>query len=503
MILERTRRDPCELALEDGTRTRSFGELDLRVRRIARLLREELGVAPDQHVAVLMENRVEVVELLLGAICAGVWLTPINRHLLPEEIAYVVADSGARVLFTDPEHDSVARALTGPRVLTAGPELEAQLAGASDVPMPADGPPGANMIYTSGTTGRPKGVRRVRKRTLAEQLEFIGAQGHAIGLDGSGPHLVTGPLYHSAPLMFAVYDLLNGAPVIAMPHWDEREALRLLSLRRISHTHLVPTMFVRLLRLPEAERAHCDLSALTLALHGAAPVSRPVKQRMLDWWGDVLVEYWGGTESGVVTLARADEWRAHPGTVGRALPHYSVYAVDDAGRRLPAGESGELLCRHAREAQVFSYHGDPEKTATSYPEPGAFTLGDIGWVDPEGWVFLAERRSHTIISGGVNVYPAEIEAALQEHPAVADVAVFGIPDDEWGEAVKAAVELRPGFAPGPELAAELLSYARLHLAAFKVPRSIDFEAQLPRFPSGKLYLRRLRERYWVGRERRI
>jgi len=503
VILERSGRAAAELALDDGVRARSFGELDLRVRRIARLLRDELGVAPDEHVAVLMGNRAEVVELLLGAICAGVWLTPINQHLAPGEIAYVAADSGAKWLFADPEHAEIARALGGPRVLVAGAELEERIAAASDAPMPAEGPPGANMIYTSGTTGRPKGVRRVRQPTLAQQLDFAAAQGRAVGLDGSGPHLVTGPLYHSAPLMFGVYDLLNGAPLIAMPRWDERLALRLLAERRIRHTHLVPTMFVRLLRLPEEERARCDLSALRLALHGAAPISRAVKQRMLDWWGDRLVEYWGGTESGVVTLARGDEWRAHPGTVGRALPHYQVYAVDAAGQRLPPGASGELLARHLREPQVFSYHRDPEKTARCYAEPGAFTLGDIGWVDEQGFVFLSERRSHTIISGGVNVYPAEIEAVLQEHPAVADVAVFGIPDDEWGESVKAAVELRPGFAAGDALARELLDFARQQLAGFKVPRSIDFEAELPRFPSGKLYLRRLRDRYWSGRERQI
>jgi acyl-CoA synthetase (AMP-forming)/AMP-acid ligase II len=503
MLLERMRREPSELALDDGVRRRSFGELEQRICRIARMLREDLGVAPDQHVALLMENRAEAIELLLGAICAGVWLTPINRHLVPEEVAYVARDSGARVLFADPEHEATARELAGPRVIVAGGDLERRIAAASAEPMPLSGPPGANMIYTSGTTGKPKGVKRARKRTLGEQLAFVGQQGAAVGLDGSGPHLVTGPLYHSAPLMFAVYDLLNGAPVIVMPRWDERESLRLIAERRIAHTHVVPTMLVRLLRLPDAERASADTSSLALVLHGAAPISRSVKQRVLDWWGDRLVEYWGGTESGVVTLVRGDEWRAHPGTVGRALPHYQVYAIDDAGKRLAPGETGELLCRHAREAQIFTYHADPEKTAASYPEPGAFTLGDIGWVDADGYVYLAERRSHTIISGGVNVYPAEIEAVLQEHPAVADVAVFGIPDDEWGESVKAAIELRPGHAPSDALAAELLAYARLHLAGYKIPRSIDFEAQLPRFPSGKLYLRRIRERYWVGRERRI
>jgi long-chain acyl-CoA synthetase len=359
------------------------------------------------------------------------------------------------------------------------------------------------MIYTSGTSGRPKGVKRRLPQTAALALAGARAYGVEVGLDGSGPHLVTGPVYHAAPLMFAVYDLLNGAPVVLMPRWDERRALALLRERGVHHTHLVPTMFVRLLRLPEEERARFQAPELHLVMHGAAPVSPAVKRRMLEWWGPVLVEYWGGSEGGVTTWIDAKEWLEKPGSVGRALPAFEVFAVDAEGRRLPPGEEGLLYTRHRRLARCFEYHGAPEKTAAAHLDPHTFTLGDIGRVDADGHVYLADRSAHTIISGGVNVYPAEIEQVIQEHPAVADVGVFGIPDEEWGESVKAAVELRPGYEPSPELAAGILAFSRERLAGYKVPRSIDFERELPRLPTGKLLIRVLRDRYWQGRDRRI
>jgi acyl-CoA synthetase (AMP-forming)/AMP-acid ligase II len=291
--------------------------------------------------------------------------------------------------------------------------------------------------------------------------------------------------------------------MIVMPRWDEAEALRLLRERAVHHTHLVPTMFVRLLRMEDAERDAFRAPSLHRVLHGAAPIAAAVKQRMIAWWGPVLVEYWGGTESGVVTLVDSEEWLAHPGTVGRVLPHWEAFAVDEGGQRLPPGGTGALYSRHRDLPEPFVYHGDAEKTASAYLEAGVMTLGDVGWVDAEGYVFLCDRKSNMIISGGVNIYPAEIEQALAEHPAVADVAVFGIPDDEWGETVKAAVQLAPGFAASPALEAEILAFGRIHLAGYKVPRSIDFERELPRQPTGKLLVRSLRERNWRGRERRI
>jgi long-chain acyl-CoA synthetase len=504
---------PSELALSDGTRRRSWAELADRVTRWARLLRDGCGLAPDEHAALLIGNRVEGVEGVLAAIHAGVWMTPINWHLTADEIAYVIRDSGARVLFVDPAFAETAQAALAlareagaalPRVVALGDELERALAASSDAPMPEGGPAGGNMIYTSGTTGRPKGVMRRRAPTLAAAIVGQQAYARSIALDGSGAHLVTGPLYHAAPLMYAIYDNACGAPIHVLPRWEEREALRWIVEREIHHTHLVPTMFVRLLkRLAPEERAAFCAPALHTVLHGAAPVSEAAKRRMIEWWGPILYEYWGGTEGGVTTFVDSRDWLAHPGTVGRALPHFEVFAVGEGGERLPPGARGPLFARHRTQTELFAYHGDPEKTARAFLDPHTHTLGDVGHVDAEGWVFLSDRAANLIISGGVNIYPAEIEAVLQEHPAVADVGVFGIPDEEWGEQVKAAVELRAGYAPSAGLAAEILAFCRDKLAGYKLPRSIDFERELPRTAAGKLYVRRLRDRYWAGRERAV
>ncbi len=503
MILSRAGIAPHELALDDGTRRRTWLELEDRVRRIAHWLRDDLELVAESHVAVLMGNRAEAVEIVMGAMAAGLWITPVNRHLRAEEIAHVLADSGAQLVIVDAEHAAAACAAGATQIVVAGDELERALAAASDAPLDLAGPAGGTMMYTGGTSGKPKGVRRAKPATLGAALDAQRRAGAVIGLDGSGPHLVTGPLYHAAPLLFAIYDMMNGAPMIVMPRWDEAQALALFALREIHHTHLVPTMFVRLLRLDAATRAAFRAPSLHLVLHGAAPIAPIVKQRMIEWWGPVLVEYWGGTESGVVTLVDSQQWLAHPGTVGRVLPHWEAFAVDDDGRALPPGETGALCSRHRDVQEPFVYHGDAEKTAAAYLAPGVLTLGDVGWVDAEGFVHLCDRKSNMIISGGVNIYPAEIEQVLAEHPAVADVGVFGIPDDEWGETVKAVVQLANGFEAGAALEAEILAFGRVHLAGYKVPRSIDFERELPRHPTGKLLVRSLRDRYWAGRTRRI
>ena len=503
MIFERAQRDPNGLALDDGERTRSWAELEERVHRLTRLLRDDLGLAPGDHAALLMGNRLEVIELIVAAIASGIWLTPVNRHLARDELAYVMSDSGAKIVFSDDEHAAAAHTAGAERILRTGAELDGRLAAVSADPLPADGPAGGNMIYTSGTSGRPKGVKRKPAATVAAALEGARAYGKRTGLDGAGPHLIPGPMYHAAPLMFAVYDQLNGAPVLSMPRWDERRCLALLREREVAHTHLVPTMFVRLLRLPEAERAAFCAPKLDLVLHGAAPVSPAVKKRMIEWWGPILVEYWGGTEGGVTTLCSSEEWLEHPGTVGRVQPAFEVFTVDGEGNRLPGGEEGLLYSRHRTVKHFFAYHGDPAKTDAAFLDEHSFTLGDVGRVDADDFVYLADRKSNMIISGGVNIYPMEIEQVLAEHPAVGDVGVFGIPDDEWGESVKAAIELRPGHEPSDELAAEILAFGRERLAGYKVPRSIDFETELPRNPTGKLLIRRLKERYWQGRERRI
>jgi long-chain acyl-CoA synthetase len=499
---------PHAIALSDGTRQRTWAELLDRATRLGHLWRTTHGLAAGEHVAALVGNRVEMVEALLASVLSGVWLTPINWHLTAAEVAFIVEDAGARVLLTDPTHHATADeavALTGADtpVLVAGDQLDALLGEADDTPWPLDGPAGASMIYTSGTTGRPKGVRRAIATSVGAQLRALAAAGRTLGLDGSGPHLVTGPLYHAAPLGFAHMDLHNGAPMHVLPKWDEHQFLALVAAEGIRNTHLVPTMFVRLLRLTEAERAAADVTSLHTVLHGAAPISVAVKQRMIDWWGPVVVEYWGASEGGVVTRCTSQEWLAHPGTVGRAVAPYEVFAADANGQRLGPGDNGELWCRNPDVERVFEYHNDPAKTASAYHSPGTYTIGDIGRVDDEGWVYLADRVSHTIISGGVNIYPAEIEAVLGEHPAIGDAAVFGIPDDEWGEQVKAVVELVEGVEVTGDVLDQLLAHCRRHLAGYKCPKSIDVVDALPRFPTGKLHTRELRDRYWADRDRAI
>jgi long-chain acyl-CoA synthetase len=496
--------DPHGLALDDLTRTRSWAELVDRATRIGHLLRDHHGIAPGGHAAMIVGNRVEFIELSLGAMIAGVWLTPVNWHLTAEEAGYIIDDSESTMVFADPEFEETARAAAGGRpVLVLGDELDAAVAASGTEEFPRDGLAGGSMLYTSGTTGRPKGVKRATQSTIDSQLKLSRLTGPIIGLDGGGPHLVTGPLYHAAPLGFAHIDLLNGAPLVIMPRWDEADALALIESRRIRNSHLVPTMFVRLLRQPDEVRQAFDGSSLAHVLHGAAPVSVAVKQRMIDWWGPVLVEYWGASEGGVVTMVGSEDWLAHPGTVGRAVPSYEVYAADPDGHRLPPDEIGTLWCHNQISTKIFEYHNAPDKTASAFREPGTYTIGDIGRVDADGWVYLADRAANMIISGGVNIYPAEIEQVLIEHPAVADAAVFGIPDEEWGESVKAAVELIAGFEASAELEAEILTFARQHLAGFKVPRSIDFLDELPRHPTGKLYTRLLRDKYWEGTDRSI
>ena len=305
-------------------------------------------------------------------------------------------------------------------------------------------------------------------------------------LDGSGPHLLTGPHYHAAVSGYALYDLVNGGTVVMMPRFDAASVLQLIGDRAIAHTHLVPTMFVRLLRLSETTRRAFDPSPLSLVLHGAAPISPTTKRAMIDWWGPRLVEYWGTSEGGTFTMIDTEEWLARPGSVGRALPGVEVFAVAENGERLAPGQLGTLYCRTGDNARPFRYHGAPEKTEASYLGPATFTMGDMGHVDADGYVFLTDRATNMIISGGVNIYPAEVEHVLADHPAVVDVAVFGVPDDEWGESVKAAVELRPGVAASDDLARELIAFVRERLASYKAPRTIDFEERLPRLDTGKI-----------------
>jgi long-chain acyl-CoA synthetase len=439
-----------------------------------------------------MANKREYYQVLLGAVIAGVWLTPVNNHLTAPEIDYVLADSGARLLFTDRSEEQfhtgidIARMPNQsemPCLYDAG-ECYRRISEAMTTPA------GGFLMYTSGTTGQPKGVKRSSPGSLSSALAAWCQMGQSLGLDGQGAHLVTGPLYHAAPGLYSLYDLLNGASIVLMPRWDPDQCLRLIETWHITHTHLVPTMFVRLLRERDSTAEQYDLSSLNLVLHGAAPISPELKRRMIQWWGEILVEYWGGSECGVLTRVDSRQWLSHPGTVGRPLAQYQVSVRDEDFGELPCGEVGSLYARKPGTPRPFHYYNDDSKTSSAYVDDW-FTLGDLGWQDDEGYIYIADRRSNLIISGGVNIYPAEVEGVLLEHPGVADVAVVGIEDAEWGKRVHAIIQPLTEVSGLEAFTEELQAFASERLARFKIPRSMEFIEKLPRGDTGKLYLSRL------------
>jgi long-chain acyl-CoA synthetase len=352
-------------------------------------------------------------------------------------------------------------------------------------------PAGGFLMYTSGTTGQPKGVKRASPGAVGDALTSWAALGRSIGLGGEGSHLVCGPVYHAAPGLFAFYELLGGASLVIQQGFDSEAFCAAVEAHRISRTHLVPTMFVRLLRQRQEFKRDYNLHSLKLVLHGAAPVAPAVKHQMIQWWGDVIVEYWGGSESGIITRIDSRQWLAHEGSVGAPLPQFELSVRDEQFRDLPPGEVGTLWARHRQLPQPFSYYRDSGKTAAAY-HGDWFTLGDLGYLDRDGFAYLADRRANLIISGGVNIYPAEVESALLEHADTLDVAVVGLDDEEWGKRVHALVQLRDGVAGSDGLREEILAQAGQKLARFKLPRSLEFVDELPRVDSGKLYRARLK-----------
>jgi long-chain acyl-CoA synthetase len=478
---------------------RTFGELNANANRLARALRAR-GLEVGDSVALMCTNRPEFVEVVLAAQRAGLRLTPINWHLTGEEAAYIVGNCEAKALV-------VAGAL-GEMAVTAGaggglvrvavgdelPGFESydDALAAEDGSDIDDPTPGTQMLYTSGTTGRPKGVHRQAGAQSALAVANICgydedfARSHDV-------HLCTGPLYHAAPLAFSVaLPLLYGVPIVVMEQWDPTGTLRLMEQHHVTHTHMVPTMFHRLLALSDDVRGTFDLSSLRFVIHGAAPCPVTVKRQLIEWLGPIVVEYYAATE-GVGTLVDSSTWMANPGTVGRPMASELVKVADDEGLELTRGEIGLVFLR-AQPATKFDYYGDADKTAGAF-RGDYFTLGDMGYMDDEGYLFLTDRSTNLIISGGVNIYPAEVDAVLLQHPAVGDVATIGIPDEEWGEAVKAVVQPAGGVEASAELAVELMAFCRERLAHFKCPRSIDFTDRLPREDTGKIYKRLLREQY--------
>jgi long-chain acyl-CoA synthetase len=489
---------PAVILAETGE-AMDFATLDHRSNQAAHLFRYA-GAQAGDGIVVLMENDLRYFEPVWAAQRAGLYLTTLSTRLTVDEAAFIASDSGARILVASASlralAEGVASQVPGLRLFIVGGgggnDYDAARAGLPATPIP-DESAGADMLYSSGTTGRPKGVRMPRAGSPIDAplpITHIAADHYGMGSDTV--YLCPSPLYHAAPLRWAMAVQSLGGTVIVMRRFDAEAALAAIEQYRADFSQWVPTHFVRMLKLTAEIRAAHDVSSMRVALHAAAPCPIPVKQAMIDWWGPVLHEYYAGTENFGFTVIGPEEWLRKPGSVGRALS-CEIRICGPDGEPVPPGETGDVF--FASELPFAEYHGDAGKTRESRNDHGWATYGDIGHVDEEGYLFLTDRRSFTIISGGVNIYPQEIENVLIEHPAVRDVAVIGVPDPEMGEKVVAVIEPAEWQCAGPALAAELADYARARLSTIKLPRQIDFAETLPREPTGKLFKRLLRDRY--------
>jgi long-chain acyl-CoA synthetase len=493
-LWELTGRRPEDLALEDARHRLTWSELEERTNAVGHGV-EAMGLSPGDHVAVVVGNRTEFIEVVLGVQRAGMVVTPLKTSWTPAEIAVVLDDAHSKLVVTDV--DAARRAATDAGIPLLDVDgfngwIDAQDHG----PLPA-GRRGWRMSYTSGTTGRPKGVVHAWSGQSPFWEAFTRSTGwaEAAQLPGDGAHLMASQLFHGAPLTFGLAALARGAPMRIMPRWDPSDFLRALG-DGVASTTLVPTMFRHLLARPEAQKTAADTSALRTVLHGGEPCPPDLKRRMVDWWGPVFVEYFGFSEGGM-TLASTEDWLARPGTVGRALPHQEILVLDVDGGRLPAGAEGLVYFRFLDHGR-FTYFGDPAKTEAAYGPDGAFTAGDIGWLDEDGYLYISGRGAEVIVTAGVNVYPAEIEAVVDSVDGVSDVGVVGGPDPERGEQVVAFVVPATGTVDDDVVAA-VEAACNERLAGYKRPRRIVLCDEVPRDPTGKLLRTRLREGLWGGR----
>ncbi|MEU7811670.1 acyl-CoA synthetase [Pseudonocardia sp. NPDC049154] len=493
--------DRLALVVEPSGATRTFAELNDRSTRLAHLLRAR-GLQSGACVAILAENRAEYLEAAWAAQRSGLYYVGVNWHLTAGEAAYIVQDSGSDVLISSDTLAALASSIVdgtdlapAGRLMVGAPapgweDYEALLAAQPATPLPDEGE-GDFMMYSSGTTGRPKGIRRPLSNTPMGTYPYGAAEQwlRGLGMVEGDVYLSPAPLYHSAPIAWSQAAQRIGATVVCMERFDAEAALALIERHGVTHAQFVPTMFVRMLKLPREVRERYDLSSLRHAVHAAAPCPVDVKRAMIDWWGPILYEFYSSTEGMGATAITSEEWLRKPGSVGKALMG-EPYITDDAGNPLPAGEVGTVWFTGGTP---FSYHGDPGKTAAAHDARGGTSVGDVGHLDEDGYLFLSDRRTHLIISGGVNIYPQEIEDALVIHPAVTDVAVVGLPDPERGEQVVALVQPADPAAAGPELVEKLTAYARTVLAGYKVPRDVRFVETLPRTPTGKLRKHQIRD----------
>ncbi|HUD93554.1 acyl-CoA synthetase [Sphingobium sp.] len=469
----------------------TYTQLETRSNQGAQLLRK-LGLRRGDGIALLLNNGPAFFEIIWAAQRAGLYYTCLSTRLATPEIAFMLADSGSRLLIAS---EPVPTDLPTEGLIIFAPgarDFLRERAAMPDTPI-ADESPGNDMLYSSGTTGRPKGIRPPLPEGSLNQsnaLTDYGRKGYR--MDADSIFLSPAPLYHAAPLRWCMSIQKLGGTVIVMEKFDPEATLALIERYRVTHAQFVPTHFVRILKLPEDVRRRYDMSSLITVFHAAAPCPVEVKQAILDWWGPILHEFYGGTEANGLTGIGPEEWLAHPGSVGRAI-WGKVRVCDEGGKRLPPREIGTI---YFADGAPFEYHNDPEKTAQTRNRHGWTTLGDLGWVDEEGFLYLTDRHSFMIISGGVNIYPQEIEDALITHPKVADVAIIGAPDLEMGERVVAVVEPARWEDAGPALAEELLTHLSCRIGRIKLPRQIDFDPNLPRHPNGKLLKRIVRARYW-------
>ncbi len=504
--------DRAAVIMATSGETVTYAQLDEMANRLSQLLRAA-GLERGDHVAFCLENRAELLPIAWGCHYAGLYYTAISSRLTTDEVDYIVNDCGAKGFITSPYMAEAAGAIieSTPNVrirLALGGHVDGHesfedaLAGQPNEPLP-DRREAADMLYSSGTTGRPKGVKvAASDEPLGTMPPLLMLASLLFGVSDGCRYLSPAPLYHAAPLRFCMSVQRVGGTVVVMERFDPEHALQLIDEYKITTSQWVPTMFVRMLKLDEAVRTKYDVSSLDVAVHAAAPCPIEVKRQMIDWWGPVLHEYYAGTEGNGFCYVNSHDWLTHPGTVGKPLTGV-LHIVDDEGNELPPGEAGTI---YFSDGGVFEYHNDAEKTASSRNDKGWSTLGDVGRIDDDGFLYLTDRKAYMIITGGVNVYPQEAENVLTMHPDVVDVAVIGVPNDDFGEEVKAIVQPVTMPATSDEadaLARTLIAYCREKLADVKCPRSVDFREELPRHPTGKLYKRLLKDEYWADSGRSI
>lgn len=501
----------ADIALIDERGSTTWSGLNARVNQLMAAFKAN-GIDAGDTIAIFAGNCREYFELLAAANHAGVIYVPVNWHFTADELSYVVDDAGCKALFIEDQFIELAADLDGiARIgIRAGGDGFADYEdwlGAQGTDEPEFQAMGGPMFYTSGTTGRPKGVKSGNPDAAGPPpIEMMAMMSSGLtgmlSIPADGTTLLCGPVYHSAQWAFSFLPLLAGSTIVMRHRFDAPETLQLIDAHQVTNVHLVPTQFRRLLNLDDNTRNVFSGDSLKIVWHGAAPCPPEVKRQMIGWWGPIISEYYGSTEGSIVSMTSAEDWLQKPGTVGKPSPTVEIRVVDENGADVPQGESGEIYVRNLMGTD-FEYHNEPEKTKAAHLEPGVFTFGDIGYFDEDGYLFLSDRKIDMIISGGVNIYPAEVEGVLATHPAVQDAAVFGIPNEEYGEEVKAAVALKADATADDAMSSDLIAFCRAHLAGYKAPKSIDYVDEMPRHETGKLYKRLLKEPYWEGSGRKI